>query len=54
MRWAGYVARMGQMRNVYKILVTKSEEKRTLGRPKHIWHDNIPMNLREIPWKIVN
>jgi hypothetical protein len=39
---------MGEMRNAYKILVGKSEEKTLLGRPRRIWEDNIRMDLREI------
>jgi hypothetical protein len=34
MRWAGYVARIGEKRNVYRILVGKPEGKRLLGRPR--------------------
>jgi hypothetical protein len=37
MRWAGYVARMGQTRNAYRILVGKSEGNRPLGRPTRRW-----------------
>jgi hypothetical protein len=48
MRWVGHVARMGEMRNVYRILVVKPEGKRPLGRPRHRWVDNIKMDLREI------
>jgi hypothetical protein len=41
MRWAGYVARMGEGRGVYRVLVGKPEgKKRTLGRPRHRWEDN--------------
>jgi hypothetical protein len=47
-RWVGYVARMGEMRNSYKILVGKPEEKIPLGRPRHGWEDNIKMDLRGI------
>jgi hypothetical protein len=47
MRWAGHVARMGEKRNVYRILVGKPEGKRPLGRK---WVDNIKMDLREIGW----
>jgi hypothetical protein len=36
-KWAGHVARIGEMRNVYKILVEKSEGKRLLGRPRRRW-----------------
>jgi hypothetical protein len=46
MRWAGNVARMGEMRNTYSILVGKPEGKRPLGRPRHGWVDNIKMDLR--------
>jgi hypothetical protein len=50
MRWAGYVARMGEKRNAYRILVGKPEGKRPLGRPRGKWVDNIKMDLREIGW----
>jgi hypothetical protein len=50
MRWAGHVARMGEKRNVYGILVGKPEEKRPLGRPRRRLVDNITMDLREIGW----
>jgi hypothetical protein len=50
MRWAGYVARMGEKRNAYRILVGKPEGKRPLGRPRHRSEDNIKMDLREIGW----
>jgi hypothetical protein len=42
----GHVARMGEMRSVYKILIGKSEGKRILRRPRHRWEDNIIMDLR--------
>jgi hypothetical protein len=48
MRWAGNVARMGETRNAYKILVGKPEGKSPLGRPRRRWVDNIKMYLREI------
>jgi hypothetical protein len=37
MRWAGHVARMGEMRNAHRILVGKPEGKRPLGRPRRSW-----------------
>jgi len=45
---------MGEMRNAYKILVTKSEGKRLLGRHKCRWQDNIRMDRREIGWEHVD
>jgi hypothetical protein len=48
MRWAGHVARMGEGRGVYRVLVGRSESKRPLGRPRHRWEDNNKMDLREI------
>jgi hypothetical protein len=48
MRWAGHVARMGEGRNVYMVLVGKPEGKRPLGRPRRRWEDGIKMDLREI------
>jgi hypothetical protein len=41
MRWAGHVARMGETKNAYRILVGKPEGKRSLGRPRRRWVDNI-------------
>ena len=45
MRWAGHVARMGEERGVYRVLVGKPEGKRPLGRPRRRWVDNIRMDL---------
>jgi hypothetical protein len=50
MRWAGHVARTGEKRNAYRILVGKPEGKRQLGRPRRRWVDNIKMDLREVGW----
>jgi hypothetical protein len=50
MKWAGYVARMGEKSNAYRILVGKPEGKRLLGKPRRRWVDNIKMDLREIGW----
>jgi hypothetical protein len=41
---------MGMKRNAYRILVGKPEGKRSLGRLRHRWVDNIKMDLREIEW----
>jgi hypothetical protein len=50
MRWAGHVARMGEKRNAYRLLVGTPEGKRPLGRPRRRWMDNIKMDLLEIGW----
>jgi hypothetical protein len=48
MRWAGHVARIGEERGVYRVLVGKPEGKRPLGRPRLRWEDNIRMDLQEV------
>jgi hypothetical protein len=48
MRWAGHVARMGVGRGMYRVLVGKPEGRRTMGRPRRRWQDNIKMALREV------
>ena len=48
MRWAGHVARIGQGRGVYRVLVGKPEGKRPMGRPRCRWEDNIMMDLKEV------
>ena len=48
MRWAWHVARMGERRGVYRVLVGKLEGKRPLGRPRRRWEDNIKMDLQEV------
>jgi hypothetical protein len=50
MRWEEHVARIGEKRNAYRILVGMPEGKRRLRRPRHRWVDNIKMDLREIGW----
>jgi hypothetical protein len=50
MRRAGHVARMGEERNAYRLLVGKPEGKRPLGRPRRCWVDNIRMDLGEVGW----
>jgi hypothetical protein len=50
MRWAGHVARMGEGRNVYRVLVGSPEGKRPLERPRRGWEDGIKMELMEIGW----
>jgi hypothetical protein len=48
MRWAGHVARMGEGRGAYRVLVGRPEGKRQLGRPRRRWEDNIKIDLGEI------
>jgi hypothetical protein len=50
MRWAGNVARMGEVRKMYKVLVGKPEGKRPVGRLRRRWEDGIRMNLMGIGW----
>jgi hypothetical protein len=50
MRWAGHVARVGEERKVYKVLVGKPEGKRPLERPRRRREDGVRIDLREIGW----
>jgi hypothetical protein len=54
MRWAAHVAPMEEKRNVYRLLVGKSEGKRPLGRPKRTWICNIKMDFLEIGLDVVD
>jgi len=47
-RWVGAVARMGEGKGVYRVLVGKPEGKRILGRPRRRWEVNIKMDLQEV------
>jgi hypothetical protein len=53
-RWTGNVARIGEMRKVYNILVRKTERKSPLGTPRCTRQNNIKMDLKEIPWEGVD
>ena len=48
MSWVGHVARMGEGRGIYRVLVGKPEGKRPLGIPRRRWEDNIKMDVREV------
>ena len=48
MKRAGYVARIGERRGVYRVLVGKPEGRRPLGRPRHRWNVNIEMVHQEV------
>jgi hypothetical protein len=50
MRWVGHVARMGENRTAYKLLVEKPEGKRSLGRSRRSSVNNIKMDLVDIGW----
>jgi hypothetical protein len=46
LRWVGHVARMGEGRGVYRVLVGRPEGKRPLGSPGRRWEDNIKLDLK--------
>jgi hypothetical protein len=48
MRQVGHVARMGERKGVYRVLVGKPEGKRSPGRPRRRWEKNIKLNLHEV------
>ena len=48
MRWVGHVARMGERRGVYRVLVRKPEGKRSHGRPRQRRNDNIEVGVQEV------
>jgi hypothetical protein len=50
MRWVGHVARMGEKRNSYRLMVGKRGGKRPIGRPRCRWVDNNRMDLGEVDW----
>jgi hypothetical protein len=50
MRWAGQVARMGEGRNVYWVLVGNPGGKRLLERPRRRWEEGIRVDLRDVGW----
>jgi len=54
MRWAGHVARMGEEKGVYRVLVEKPEGKRPLGRPRRRWVVNIRMDLQEMGYEYMD
>jgi hypothetical protein len=54
MRWAGLVARVGEERCAYGVLVGRPEGRRPLRRPRHGWEDNIKIDLEEVGWEGVD
>jgi len=51
MRLAGRVARTGDRRGAYRILVGRPQAKRLFGRPRCGWEDGIEMNVQEMGWR---
>jgi hypothetical protein len=49
-RWAGHVARMGERRNAYRLLVGKPEGRKPLGRPRHRWVDLVEAGWGDVDW----
>jgi len=54
MRWVGHLARMGERRCAYRVLVGKPEGKRPLGSPRGRWEDNIKVNFQEVGFRAVD
>jgi hypothetical protein len=54
MRWAGYVACMGERRGEYRILVGKLDKKRPLGIRRSRWEDYIKLGLKAIVWECMD
>jgi hypothetical protein len=48
LRWAGQVTRMKESRSAFKILTSKLIRKKSLGRPRRRWEDNVGMDLKKI------
>ena len=50
MRWLGHVVCMGKRMGAYRVLMEKPEGKRSLGKPRQRWEDNIKMDFKVIVW----
>ena len=53
MRWTWHVARMGERRGEYRVLVGKPDGKRPFGRPRRRWENHIKMVLQEVDCQVV-
>jgi hypothetical protein len=54
-RWVGHVARMADRGGeMYRVVVERTEERRSLGRPKCKWYDNIKIDLQEMGCGVMN
>jgi hypothetical protein len=51
-KFTGHVACMGEGKGTFRVLVGKSEGRRSLERPRHRWDDNIKMDLKEGGWEV--
>jgi hypothetical protein len=49
-RWAGNVARIGETKNAYRVLVGKPKGKRSLEMSRRRWEDDIKMDILETGW----
>jgi hypothetical protein len=54
MRWGGHVARVGEGRGVYGVLVARTEGKRPLGRPRRRWEENVKLDFRKMGIDVAN
>jgi hypothetical protein len=54
MGWAGYVVRMGEMRNVFRTWIRNNEGKRSLGGPRRRWENNFTRDLAVRGWEVVD
>jgi len=54
LNWKGHVARLGERRGAYRVLVRKPERKRPFGRPGLRWEDNIKMGLKKVVWECMD
>jgi hypothetical protein len=52
MRRTGHVARTGETRGAYRVVVRRPEGKRPLGRPRQRWEDNIKMDHQVVGWGV--
>jgi len=52
MRWTVHLARMGERRGVYRVLVEKPEDKKPLERPRRRWEDNIKIDFQEVGCRV--
>lgn len=50
MIWTGYVKRMRDRRDAYKILIEFSEGKKQLGRPMNRWKKDIKIDFKNVEW----